>query len=54
MKKAFDLVQHHILIQKFEIYGVIGNALLFFQSYLSDHSQFVVFNSVASEKFLSL
>ena len=39
LKKAFDTVNHDILVQKLQLYGITGNALAMIQSYLSDRKQ---------------
>ena len=47
--KAFDTVDHAILLQKLSACGVRGNALLWFESYLKDRRQFVTYNGVSSD-----
>ena len=47
--KAFDTVDHHILLQKLDAYGIRGLAHSWFKSYLSKRSQFVCYNDVSSE-----
>ena len=46
--KAFDTMDHVILLCKLEHFGIKGNALSWFKSYLTDREQFVTFNGVSS------
>ena len=50
--KAFDTVNHEILLQKLKYYGVQGNTLKLFESYLSNRTQVVEVNGMLSEKGL--
>jgi exonuclease III len=53
LKKAFDTVDHQILLRKLELYGVKGQALSFLNSYLSNRSQKCQINgSLSSEKMI--
>ena len=49
LRKAFDTVNHGILLKKLEHYGIRGNMLDWFQSYLSDRKQYVDINGKSSE-----
>ena len=46
--KAFDTVNHHILLSKLYHCGIRGRAAEWFTSYLSDRQQFVTYNDTKS------
>ena len=50
LKKAFDTVDHEILIQKLKNYGVRDSANLWFKNYHNDREQFVNINGINSER----
>ena len=54
LKQTFDTVDHNILLRKLCCYGVNGNALQLFKSYLTDRTQRCYVNGVSStEQYLS-
>ena len=48
-KKAFDFVDHQILLSKLKLYGIQNETLLWFNSYLSQRRQQAVINNSKSE-----
>ena len=49
LRKAFDTVNHKILLTKLNHYGIRNSMLKWFHSYLTDRKQFVSFNGKSSE-----
>ena len=49
LSKAFDTVNHQILIDKLDHYGIRGNALEIFRSYLSNRQQYVTIDNCKSQ-----
>ena len=49
LEKAFDTVNHKILCEKMESYGLRGNVNMLMKSYLKDRKQFVSINGFDSE-----
>ena len=48
LSKAFDTLDHKILITKLQHYGIRGTSLKWLINYLSDRTQFVAVNDVCS------
>ena len=52
MSKAFDTIDHKILIQKLDHYGIRGITQLWFQDYLRNRKQIVKFNQIKSKEMV--
>ncbi|KAI5643725.1 reverse transcriptase (RNA-dependent DNA polymerase) domain-containing protein [Phthorimaea operculella] len=51
LSSAFDMVDHNILLQKLQHYGIRGTAFSLFQSYLKNRKQFVEVRQVGRDGF---
>ena len=49
LKKAFDTIDHRILLRKLYSYGIRGSMFKWMESYLTDRSQYVVFDGKVSQ-----
>ena len=49
LSKAFDTVDHRVLLEKLYYYGIRGVPLKIFESYLRDRTQFVSVNGLTSD-----
>ena len=52
LKKAFDTVDHEILLSKLSNYGIYGNAHQWFKSYLENRTQMCSINGSLSQSCL--
>ena len=50
LSKAFDTLDHNILLHKLRHYGIRGTCLALLKKYLSERKQFVEFNGVKSSQ----
>ena len=50
LHKAFDSVNHQILLKKIQFYGIRGKMEMLIQSYLTNRHQKVISNNVSLEK----
>ena len=51
VSKAFDCVDHDILLKKLEFYGIRDTALMWMESYLKNRKQYVEINGIKSEEY---
>ena len=50
LSRAFDTINHGILLRKLQFYGIRGHALEWFKSYLGQRKQYINYNGHDSER----
>ena len=53
-RKAFDTVDHKIILEKLTHYGIKGKKLTWFKIYLSKRKQFIIINETEKSKTLEI
>jgi hypothetical protein len=53
LEKAFDCVNHNLLMKKLKFYGIVGNAYTQIKSYLSDKYQRVFIDDNITHTYTS-
>ena len=46
LAKAFDTVDHKILLRKMEIYGIGGTTLKWFENHLTNRKQYIQISNI--------
>ena len=54
LSKAFDTIQHDILLNKLQYYGIQGKAFDWFTSYLSNRQQYVHINETTQSSLMNI